>query len=121
MLVEACAPDEAQRVAGLQRRVEPRRPPAAHEAQMAPVRPRHHFDDRRSLAVSADADDEPFVAPFHAAPHEDRRWAGGGTRESLSATASASPDSAPMKPATPGQPAPANTQPPTVPATLEPR
>ena len=32
---------------------------------MTAVRPGHRLDDRRLLAVPADADDEPFVAPLH--------------------------------------------------------
>src|SRR5271169_4212476 len=66
MLVESRAPDEADGVAGLQRRAEPRRAPAADEAEMAAMRPGHRLDDRRLLAVPADADDEPFVPPLHA-------------------------------------------------------
>src|SRR6516225_4797213 len=65
MLVEPGAPDEAYRIAGLQGRAEPRRPSAAHEAEVAAVRAGHRLNDRRGLAVPADSDDEPFVAPFH--------------------------------------------------------
>src|SRR5208282_5842304 len=65
MLVEPGAPDEADRIAGLQGRAEPRRAPAAHEAEMAAVSAGHRLHDRRTLAVLANADDEPFVAPLH--------------------------------------------------------
>src|SRR5271170_1934601 len=66
MLVEPRAPDEADGVAGLQRRGETRRAPAANEAEMTAVRSGHRLDDCRLLAVLADADDEPFVPPLHA-------------------------------------------------------
>ena len=65
MFVEPGAPDEADRIAELECCAQPSRPPAAHEAEMATVRTGQRFDDRRSLTVAADADDEPFVAPFH--------------------------------------------------------
>ena len=70
---------------------------------MAPVRPRHRFDDRGLLAVFANADDEAFVAPFHRrGSYEGLRWAGGGTGASLSAKAGKSAASTSMKAATSG-------------------
>jgi hypothetical protein len=68
MLVEPGAPDEADRIAELERRAQPSRPPAAHEAEMTPVRTRQRFDNRGRLAVPADPNDEPLVAPFHGKP-----------------------------------------------------
>ena len=68
MLVEPGAPHESDRIAGLQRGAEPRRAPAAHEAEMAAVGAGHRLHDRRTLAVPAYADNEPFVAPLHPEP-----------------------------------------------------
>ena len=123
MFVEPGAPDEADRIAELERRPQPRRPSAAHEAEMATVRAGQRFDDRRSLAVPADPDDKPLVAPFHgraASAYEARRCAGGGTRASFRAMRSASADSAPTNAASPGHAPRVKTQPPIEPARLEP-
>ncbi len=57
---------QANRVSRLQGRGHARRATAAHEAEMAAVLTRHRLDDRRMLAMPADADDEPLVAPLHA-------------------------------------------------------
>src|SRR5208337_3421367 len=66
MLIEPGPPHEAEGVARLKRRIQPRRASAAHEAEMAAVGPGHRLHDRRMFAMPADADDEPFVTPFHA-------------------------------------------------------
>ena len=68
MLIEAGAPDEADRIAGLERRSQPRRPSAAHEAAMAAMRARQRFDDGRPLPVPSDAEDDPRVAPLPVPP-----------------------------------------------------
>ena len=105
MLVEPRAPDEADRIAELERRPQPRRPSAAHEAEMAAMRAGHRFDDRRGLAVPADADDEPLVAPFHERARlrfRERADARAGARARASRrSSSASPDMAPRNAASP--------------------
>ena len=65
MLVKPRPPDKGEGIARLQRRVEPRRSSAAHQTEVATVRSRHRLDDRGMFAMPANADDEPFVAPFH--------------------------------------------------------
>ena len=122
MFVEARAPDEAETVAGLQGALQARRSAAAHQPEMASMLARHRLDDRRTLAMAPNADDDAFVAPFHrAAPSQVLiRWRGGGTLERRSAMNSAAPVSAASSAATPGQPARAKNKPPAEPARLEP-
>ena len=65
MLVEAGPPDEIDAVAGLQHRLLLARTAAAHQAEMAAMRARHHLEDDAGFAVPAGAEDDAFVAPFH--------------------------------------------------------
>src|SRR5215469_11555768 len=66
MLVEPRAPGRAHRVAGLQDAAQTRPRSAAHQPKMAPMRPRHQFENDTAFAVALDAEYDAFVHPFHA-------------------------------------------------------
>ena len=67
MLVEPGAPETGRHaVAGLQHRLLLARTAAAHEAEMAAMRPRHHLEDGAGFAMPAGTENDAFVVPFHA-------------------------------------------------------
>ena len=121
MFVEPRAPNQAERVAGLQRRLQPRRTSAAHQAEMTAVAAGHRLDNRRGLAVATHADDDALVAPFHrAAPYGPARWRGGGILERRSAITSPTAARLTKSATTPDQPSRAKNNPPAQPTRLEP-
>ena len=67
MLVEPGPPGQRHLVAGLQHRLLLARTAAAHQAEMAAMRARHHLEDGAGLAMLPGAEDDAFVLPFHAA------------------------------------------------------
>src|SRR6185295_16594335 len=65
MLVQPGPPGGMHRIPRLQHRLHPPRAPAADEAEMAAVSRGHQLDDQAGLAVTAGADDDSLVGPFH--------------------------------------------------------
>ena len=66
MLVEPGPPEQVDAVAGLQHRLLLARAAAAHQAEMAAMRARHHLEDGAGFAMLAGAENDSLVAPFHA-------------------------------------------------------
>jgi len=65
MLVEAGPPQQVDAVAGLQHRLLLARAAAAHQAEMAAMRARHHLENGAGFAMLAGAENDSLVAPFH--------------------------------------------------------
>src|SRR4051812_40229204 len=61
MLIEPRTPDDANGIAGLQDRTQPRPRAAPHEAEMPPMVARHHFEDGARLPVASYAEHGAFV------------------------------------------------------------
>ena len=65
MLVKARPPQQVDAIAGLQDRLLLARTAAAHEAEMAAMRARHHLENGAGFAMLAGAENDSLVAPFH--------------------------------------------------------
>ena len=88
---------------------------------MAAMRSGHRFDDRRGLAVPADADDETLVAPFHGrAPPSGAKMRRRGNARQLQGDEKRKPGKRADEGRLARPRAQVKTQPPTEPATLEP-
>ena len=84
MLVEPRAPKKLDAVSGLQHGLLLARAPTPDEAEMAPVRARHDFQDGAGLAMLPGAENDSLVSPFHGqslSRVRRRNQGGGGLRE----------------------------------------
>src|SRR5271165_1525995 len=67
LIFKARAPKRVDVISGLKRTADRSARAPAHETEMAAMRERHQFEQRRRLAMTANADDKAFVPPLHGA------------------------------------------------------